>query len=238
MNRFKPAPMLALTPVLLVIAVLTQLACAAHAATEGVVDLAGCQRLAESAPALAIVQAKAWIERGGGEDARLCQAAAQFHAGDFVKAGESFEALASGTVGRNARQVANLYNRAAWAWLRAGNAARAERLYSTAIEKQPDDGELRIDRGIARIEAKHFSGAAEDFSSVLRRQPQRAEAYFYRATAYKELGKNREALADIEQALKLKPGDPDAQLLRGKVRSQLSDVPSDRLGNPEHGGKP
>ena len=215
--------------VLAALLVASSAAPSANAAGGRIHDLKSCQRLAESSPTEALVEVQTWIEHGGGEDARICRAAAQFQAGDFANAGRGFETLASDSVGRNATQIANLYDRAAWAWLRAGDNAQAERLYTLALDKQPDDGEIRIDRGIARAEARRFREAIDDFTAVLKRQPRRTDAAFYRATAYRAVGDLRNAEADVEQVLRLKPDSSEALVLRGTLRALRNDIKGAQL---------
>ncbi|MEI8394283.1 MAG: tetratricopeptide repeat protein [Rhodospirillaceae bacterium] len=201
----------------------------AQAANGPVRDLITCRQVAETAPAEALILVKDWLDHGGTDDARLCQALAYFSAGDFAAAGQAFENLATIGDGKNAGQLANLFNRAAWGWLRAGDTKRADRLYTRALERTPDDGDIRLDRGIARTEAKRYRDAIEDFTEVLKRHPRRADAYFYRAVAWRALEDLRNALADVEQALRLKPNDAESQILRGTIRALGGDSTGARL---------
>jgi tetratricopeptide (TPR) repeat protein len=200
----------------------------AAAAGSAIHNLYDCQRLAEKTPNEALTQIQAWLAHGGGREAQLCRAAALFHAGAFPDAGKAFEALAADGTG-GGREQANLFDRAAWAWLRAGDAARAERLYGAALQHQPDDGDLHLDRGLARAESKHYREAIEDFSAALQQDPHRADAALYRANAWLALDDIRQALSDADQVLKLKPGDGDALLLRGTLRALSGDSPGARL---------
>ncbi|MEI6556923.1 MAG: hypothetical protein WCO00_00840 [Rhodospirillaceae bacterium] len=187
-----------------------------------------CQRLAESAPAEALTAAREWAGHGGGDQAQLCRAAALFQTGDFTAAGRIYETQATGA-SRNDRQIAGLYDRAAWAFLRAGDAGRADYLYSRALEKLPDDAELRIDRGIARAESRKYRDAVVDFTVALKHQPQRADAYYYRAAAYRELMDLKSARDDVELSLRLRPGDAEALVLRGTIRAATGDAAGARL---------
>jgi len=207
----------------------TALAAAPVLAGGPVRDLATCQRLAETAPAQALFETREWLAQGGAREAKLCRAAALFHSGDFAAAGQAFEELVTAGAGESDRQIANLLDRAAWAWVRAGDTVRADQLYTKALARLPDDGELRIDRGIARAEGKKYREAIEDFTGVLKRQPRRADAYFYRAAAYRALNDLKNALADVEQSLRLKPGDAEAQVLRGTLRALGGDATGARL---------
>jgi tetratricopeptide (TPR) repeat protein len=199
----------------------------AHAAT--VTDFATCARLAEQTPADALPAAQAWLDHGGGDAARLCRAEALFLHGDFAPAGEVFEALATSSIARTPVQAANLYDRAGLSWLRAGDAARAEKLITTALERLPGDTDLLIDRALARAEGKRYREAIEDLSEVLKQAPRRAEIYLYRAEAWQALNRLDQALADADHVLTLKPGDGEALVLRGTLHALSGDATGARL---------
>lgn len=191
-------------------------------------ELQACAAKAEANPDGAKADAKRWQEQGGGDFAKLCYALAQFHAGEFKAAGTQMEALVP-TLGKDdPRAAASLLGRAGWAWLRAGDQGRAERLYSAALDKTPGDVDLLIDRAFARAEGERFWDAIADLDAALARDPRRADAYLYRATANKALSNYRQALADIDHALELKPGDPEAILLRGNVKALGGNLPAAR----------
>jgi tetratricopeptide (TPR) repeat protein len=191
-------------------------------------ELQACAAKAEANPDGAKADAKRWQEQGGGDHAKLCEALALFHAGDFKAAGTQMEALVP-TLGKDDPKAAvSLLGRAGWAWLRAGDQGRAERLYSKALDKMPGDTDLLIDRAFARAEGERFWDAIADLDAALSRDPRRADAYLYRATAHKALSNYRQALTDIDHALELKPGDPEAILLRGNVKAMGGNLPAAR----------
>lgn len=182
-------------------------------------DLASCADKAERRPEEGFQAALRWQETGGGDLARLCQALALFYKGDFAAAATALEVLAPVLGKDDPKAAASILGRGGWAWLRAGDQARAERLYSAALEKQPDDVDLLIDRAFARAEAERFWDAIADLDAALAKDPKRSDAYLYRATAHKALSNYRQALSDIDRVLELKPGDPEAILLRGNVKA-------------------
>ncbi|WP_109109800.1 tetratricopeptide repeat protein [Azospirillum sp. TSO35-2] len=215
-----PAPLMAvLMAVLCSGATLSSAARAADPGPDRNRELQACATKAEGNPDGALADAKRWQDQGGGDRARLCQALALFHKGDFKAAGAQMEALVP-TMGKDdPRAAASLLGRAGWAWLRAGDQGRAEKLYSAALDKAPGDVDLLIDRAFARAEGERFWDAITDLDAALGKDPKRADAYLYRASAHKALSNYRQALADIDQALELKPGDPEAVLLRGNVKA-------------------
>lgn len=187
-------------------------------------ELKDCATLAEASPDAAFEKALRWQGQDGGDFARLCQALALFHKGDFKAAGSRLEELAPALGKDDPKAAASILARGGWAWLRAGDQARAEKLYSTALDKQPGDVDLLIDRAFARAEGERFWDAIADLDLALTQDPKRADAYLYRATAHKALSNYRQALADIDRALEQKPGDPEAVLLRGNIKALSGSV--------------
>ena len=175
--------------------------------------------MAERAPDAAFDSALTWEDRGGGDMARLCQAMALFHQGQFQAAATRLEDLVP-TLGSNtAEGASSLLARAGWAWLRAGNTDRAERAYSAALQRTPHDPQLLIDRAFARAEAQRYQDAVADLDRAIELSPNEAEAYLYRAGAYRSLGNQSKALEDVDHALALAPSNPEALLLRGNLRA-------------------
>ncbi len=211
----------------LVLLIVTVMMAPAQAAT--VTDFASCRTLAEQAPTEALPAAQAWLDHGGGDAARLCRAEALFLHGDFAPAGEAFEVLAGGSVGRTAAQSANLYDRAGLSWLRAGDTARAERLITSGLDKLPGDSDLLIDRALARAEGKRYRDAIDDLSLALKSTPRRAEIYLYRAEAYLATKQLDQAMADVDHVATLKPGDGEALVLRGTLHALSGDTTGARL---------
>lgn len=207
-----------------VAAVAAALAVALPAVPAAAEDLSACAHAAEADPERGLDRALTWERQGGGDTARLCQALALFHKGDFAAAGTRLEELAPILGANDHGAQASLLARAGWAWLRAGDHDRAERLYGEALTLRPDDADLRIDRAIARAEAERYWDAVTDLDTAIRLAPDRADAYLYRAAAHKALSNHRQAIADVGRALELKPGDPEAVLLRGNIKAAAGDL--------------
>jgi tetratricopeptide (TPR) repeat protein len=187
-------------------------------------DLATCSRLAGTRPDQGMQEALAWQKAGGGDHARLCQALALFHRGDFPGAARRFEELAP-LLGKNAPPMAaSLLDRAGLAWLRAGNASGAERLFTAAIALQPGDADLLIDRAVGRAQAKRFREALADLDAALAKDAGRADALLYRAAAHNELGNGDQAIADADRALAIRPNDGEVLLLHGNIRMRSGDM--------------
>lgn len=103
---------------------------------------------------------------------------------------------------------------AASAHHRAGDAARARRLIDGAIDRVPDDPQLRLIRGRVRIEARDCAGALADFEAALRAAPQVAMLHGLAGTAMLCLGRTAEGRAALERSLAL---DPSQERLREQL---------------------
>jgi len=178
-----------------------------------------CLKLAKQSPEKAFDSALTWQDRGGGDMARLCQAMALFHQGQFQAAATRLEDLIP-TLGADTPQgAASLLARAGWAWLRAGDEIKAEHAYTAALSRTPADPELLIDRAFARAEGQRYWDAVDDLNRAIEMNPRNADPYLYRAGAYRELGNHAKALEDVGIALQLQPTNPEALLLRGNLRA-------------------
>ncbi len=186
-----------------------------------------CMALSKSAPQEAFDTALNWRGLGGGEAAEHCIAAALIGLGQYTEAAERLEKLAD-RAKQKADVKAGLLAHAAQAWILAGKSTRAEAVLTVALKLTPDDSILMIDRAQARAGHKDFTGAVDDLSRAIKLEDRRADAFVFRASAYRLLDKLELALADIERALALQPGHPDGLLERGNLR---------RLRQNDHGAR-
>jgi len=172
--------------------------------------------LARGTPREGFGAAVAWEGLGGGEAARHCAAVALFEMGEYVEAAERLEALA-----KEGRQplplLLDLLAQAGAGWLQAGRPGRAEAVLGTAI-------------GLADRPGDGVPGALPGL-------------LIDRATALSDLGRDLEAIRDLDRALHLRPGDPDALALRASARRRtgsldaaLVDAREALARAPEHPG--
>lgn len=227
-----------LTVLLPALTVALDAAAPAAAATGPVQSLTVCARMAEEKPDETVLAARQWQQQGGAEQARYCQALALFHQGEFRDAAVLFEQLAPVVAAIEAKSgkgraekgkpamlaEGELLARAGWAWMRAGDPAKAEQLYNDALAKRPGDADLLIDRAFARAETERYWDALDDLDAAIAIDATRADAFLFRASTHRALANDRQALVDLERMLELRPGDPDALLLRGSIRMQAGDV--------------
>jgi tetratricopeptide (TPR) repeat protein len=191
---------------------------------DGPSPLRTCLAQTRQAPDHALESARAWEAKGGGAEARLCQAMALFEGGHDDDAATRLEALAAqvtptqpGGAPSGAVIAADLLSQAGLAWVRAGKPERAEKAYTLALARRPDDADLLTGRGFARAGQERYWDAIADFDAAIKRAPKSADAWFFRAGAYKAVDNYEAAARDIDQALALAPDDSGTLLLHGNI---------------------
>lgn len=182
-----------------------------------------CLSKAQASPDFALQDAIAWEKRGGGADARLCQALSLLGKGEFRQAAERIERVIPELKNSGPGPLSGLWNRAGWAWLQAQEQPKALAAYGEALRLRPQDPDLWIDRATAFATMERYWDAAKDLDRVIEIAPQRADAYALRAAAMNQLSRSTEAEADLGRSLALDPQQPDALLLRGNLRMARGD---------------
>jgi tetratricopeptide (TPR) repeat protein len=107
------------------------------------------------------------------------------------------------------------------AYRAVGRLSDAEFTYGVCVALAPDSRDSRFYRGLARLEARRYSEAIEDFTHLLQKGPARFEVLFNRATAWHALGKNAEAERDLAAAVVIRPDQPRAFFMLARVRRSL-----------------
>lgn len=180
-----------------------------------------CLQLARTAPEEAAASAKVWEDQGGAGPARHCRAVALARLGRFAEAAEMLEALI-GDVPEAMK--AGLLVQAGQAWLMADDAERAYGAQTQALEYQPNDVELLIDRSITLAGLGQFWEAIDDLNRASDLSQDRVDVYVYRATAYRFVEAYDLALEDVDRALQLDPGHPEGLMERGILRYQAGNL--------------
>jgi len=181
-----------------------------------------CMALARDNPQQGFDRAIAWRGLGGGDAAEHCAAAALIGLGHYADAATRLEALAAASK-RTPQIKAGLLAHAAQAWLLGGKSQRAEGVLTAALKLTPDDAALLVDRAEAKAGQKNYQGAVDDLTSAIRRDNRRADAYVFRATAYRFLDRLELAAADADRALALEPSHLEGLLERGILRRLKGD---------------
>jgi Flp pilus assembly protein TadD len=179
-------------------------------------EYALCMAEARAKPAAGWDRASRWLGLGGGDAARHCQAVALIGLGQPGEAARRMEALAQ-EIRAEPGFRAELLAQSAQAYLLAGNPTQADVVLTAALKLDPDDIELRLDRGQVRAQRNDFVGAIADLTAVLSKDPRKVDALVFRASAYRQSGDRERASADLVAALSLDPAHPEALLERGML---------------------
>jgi tetratricopeptide (TPR) repeat protein len=102
----------------------------------------------------------------------------------------------------------------------------AEADYHQALERNPDALALyglHVNRGVMRIRQQNYPGAVEDLRRAVSLRPGDFQAYVNLAEALNRQGLGRDALAELDRAVGLKPDMPALYRLRSAVRRAAGD---------------
>jgi tetratricopeptide (TPR) repeat protein len=188
-------------------------------------EYADCMTLARRVPEQALEAAHAWQAQNGGIPAGHCAAVALIGLSRFPQAADAMEKLAADQAKTRKDLAADLYAQAGQAWVLANDNQHAIKAETAALALVPDDPDLLTDRGVTLASTGKYWEAIDDFNKAHDLARDRADILVLRATAYRLLKSYDLAREDIDQALQLKPKNPDAYLERGIIR-QLSNDPA------------
>ncbi|MBL4667295.1 MAG: hypothetical protein JKY04_07955 [Sneathiella sp.] len=183
-----------------------------------------CIKLTKREPEYAFESALSWRDQGGGFPARHCAALALIGMKKYHLAAPRLEALAEEMRAAGMEFVVPTLSQAANAWLLAKNYSRANAVASAALEMEPENIELLLDRSHILAGAKNYQEAFDDLDLVLRLDPSRSDALAYRAAAWRQLGNNNRAMEDADLALSLQPDLLDALIERGILLRLAGDI--------------
>ena len=91
------------------------------------------------------------------------------------------------------------------------NFPEAETLYTTYLERKPDDLEALTRRGLSRVGRGAFASGVQDFTTALAIKPDDAKLHKHRAIAFASLRQFEPAIPDFERAVALDPADRETQ---------------------------
>lgn len=168
-------------------------------------NLQACLKHTDDMPDIAAAEADAWAKKGGGFQARLCHAFAQFKRQDFLSAAHEFAALAGSIDPKDVQQAASLYAQAGLSFTRAGKIQDAEQEYATALKLNAVDPGIWLDRAAERATTEHYWDAVGDATQALKLNPKNAEALRLRAQIWVKLGNTSKAEDDFVAAEALDP---------------------------------
>ncbi|MEH6496055.1 MAG: hypothetical protein V7740_09960 [Pseudomonas marincola] len=189
-----------------------------------------CIKLTKREPEFAFESALSWRDQGGGVPARHCAALALVGMKKYHLAAPRLEAIAEEMRKAGMEFVVPMLSQAANTWLLAENYSRANAVASAALELEPDNIDVLMDRSHILAGAKNYQEAFNDLDLVLRLDPTRFEALAYRAAAWRQLGNNERAMEDVDLALSLQPDFLDALIERGilyRLAGNIEDAKKD-----------
>jgi tetratricopeptide (TPR) repeat protein len=109
------------------------------------------------------------------------------------------------------------YRRAARAYQRAGEGARALELLERAVHREGADTELREALAQAYLDVGRFEEAIAQCREILRRAPRRLPVLDLMGSAYVQSGRLSEAAEALRQQLRLTPMDPTLHFRLGAL---------------------
>ncbi|WP_431268235.1 tetratricopeptide repeat protein [Dankookia sp. P2] len=182
-----------------------------------------CLGLLRQDPDGALTFAETWEAAQGGEGARHCGALALLGLGEPEKAAERLEALGRSSQGSAAARAA-IFSQAVQAWMLANQSGRAFGAATMGLTIAPGDLDLMLDRAVALGTLGRYADALEDLGRVLDADPDRAEAWVFRAASLRHLERVDQAAAAVDRALRLAPENAEALLERGIIRQLRGDA--------------
>ncbi len=181
-----------------------------------------CMELIAKNAEAAFDEAVAWQGLGGGAASEHCAGAALMALGYHRQAAERLETLAQRPMLEGPLK-AGLLQQSAQGWLLANEPERAYAVLTAAIDINPNNTDVWIDRGAVLAEMTLYDEAIEDLSRALTLSPANADAWAFRGSAFRYLDRLPEAMRDLDEAIRLAPNHVEAYLERGNVRRLLGD---------------
>ena len=130
-----------------------------------------CLAAAREQPGAALERAEAWQFEGGGDPARHCAAVALIGLDRPAEAARRLERLAKRTAPEDPRLGADLLAQAGQAWLLAEDLERAYAVQTTALDLDPSNVELLIDRAVTLAGAENHGEALADLDQAVTCRP-------------------------------------------------------------------
>jgi len=192
-----------------------------------------CAALARTDPARAIAEANAWRLVGGGISARQCLGLAYVADERWLSAATAFEQAARDAHNSNDSRVGALWSQAGNAALAGGEAAKARGYLDSALAtgtlSDAMRGEVELDRARADVALNDPVAARTDLNRATQHVPDDPMVWLLSATLARKQGEVDRAGADIAEAIKRAPDDPDVALEEGNVHAVAGDLAGARL---------
>ena len=183
--------------------------------------LNACIERVETAPEEAYEDSLAWLSSGNRPKARYCNAISLFALERTEEGAARLEALA------NAPDPISLDNRTLYmaqagnAWLSANYPEAAVTAFSAALNMQPKNPDLYVDRAAAWLAQESWMEGIDDLNEAISLSPNYTEAFYLRASAFLESDDLSNAQADLDVLLQRDPENLDYLVLRGDIREAV-----------------
>lgn len=105
-------------------------------------------------------------------------------------------------------------------WLEEGDSSKAESFYRAALEMAPRHKSALNNLGVLALEQGRSQEALGLFRSALEIQRNDAKTHYLLARALLQIGERGEAFLEIQEALRLKPDQPEFVELSGRIRKE------------------
>jgi tetratricopeptide (TPR) repeat protein len=147
-----------------------------------------------------------------------------YYEGDYNQAVRYFSLIIDETfqIPNDCDYIAMSYQARAGCYLQLKNFSGAVQDYKQAIQIDPTNSDIFMNRGIAYTYTTEYTKAIEDLNMAINLKPDSANAFFNRGHAYVYTGEYVKAINDYNQAIVLNPEDADFFCGRAKVCSYLN----------------
>jgi tetratricopeptide (TPR) repeat protein len=110
-----------------------------------------------------------------------------------------------------------------FAFLRLNNYPQALADLNEAQKLQPNSADIYLARGEVEQAQENYDAALRDFDEFSKRAPKDARGPISRGSVLEAMGRSREALTALEDAVALEPGNVHALAERDRLRAQQSE---------------
>lgn len=182
-----------------------------------------CMDLARHEPGKGLAAAHLWQDESDAEPAaEHCAAEALIGLERYDEAARQLQQLSDRVPDSRKGQ---LFADEGWAWMMAEQPERAYDAQTEALEYQPENVELYIDRSIALADMERYWESVDDLSRAHDLAPERVDVLTLRASAYRRVEAPQLALDDVLRARELAPEDLGLKIQEGIMHAELGQTP-------------
>ncbi|MSO73227.1 MAG: hypothetical protein EXQ84_06410 [Rhodospirillaceae bacterium] len=189
-----------------------------------------CLNMTRQEPEKSFLFSGRWLDLGGGDPARHCQALSLIGLKDYSRGAQKLEELAEQLQNPAPLRTAMLAQ-AGQAWLLEEKIGRAYEAQSAglklAAKGSKEQSNLLVDRAATLAEGKKYREAVDDLNLALSIRPGHADALAFRASAHRHLDAIDAAMTDAEAAVKADPNNVNALLERAtlyRLKNRLTEA--------------